>query len=420
MASPPSAHSPPGPSPLALPRQRLALALPGGAPSKKRKPSIASNNSSAHPLRQTSFPPESNYLGSQHQEALARYSPSQASHGSPDDFSDSELVSAISGPAGAGEDGPPRKRKRGEKRTRGRGGRQSTARAGSTSLINGEDGTPARRVATSPDHGDEEDDDDEEEDGTGVGGGRVPLYEGGQMSAVEFDTDAKQKAMFRQLLHTVDRQPITEPGREGIIYRDMVDRYDTYGRTSLRKPDVRKLVNQTLSQSVPANVVTVVSTYTKTFAGMLLEEARKVQAEWMAAEEKRADGERNSAFERLKKMRQHNAVVDSQASKENTNGTNGHVKVEQSSSPTLAGSQADVPSSENTLNGESAVRTCGAGGLSSVIEECDRGPLQPDHLREALRRYKKSRKGGGVGYTGLSLEGQQSTAPRLGGRRLFR
>ncbi|KXL49662.1 hypothetical protein M433DRAFT_36414, partial [Acidomyces richmondensis BFW] len=82
-------------------------------------------------------------------------------------------------------------------------------------------------------------------------------------------------------------------------------RYEAYNRAKLKTSDVRRLVNQVLGQSVPANVVLAVSAYTKLFAGELIEAAREVQAEWEA--------------------------------------------------------------------------------------ECDRGPLLPDHLREALRRYKKRR-----------------------------
>ena len=50
------------------------------------------------------------------------------------------------------------------------------------------------------------------------------------------------------------------------------------------------------------------------------------------------------------------------------------------------------------------------------------GPLTPDHIREALRRYKRNGEGGGSGFAGLSLElGLPGAAvARLGGKRLFR
>ena len=50
------------------------------------------------------------------------------------------------------------------------------------------------------------------------------------------------------------------------------------------------------------------------------------------------------------------------------------------------------------------------------------GPLTPDHLREALRRYRRDGEGGGTGLTGFSVGlGVPGTASaRLQGRRLFR
>ena len=50
------------------------------------------------------------------------------------------------------------------------------------------------------------------------------------------------------------------------------------------------------------------------------------------------------------------------------------------------------------------------------------GPLGPDHLREALRRYKRDGEGGGAGVQGTSLGlGMPGTgSARLGGKRLFR
>lgn len=55
-----------------------------------------------------------------------------------------------------------------------------------------------------------------------------------------------------------------------------------------------------------------------------------------------------------------------------------------------------------------------------LVHESDCGPLTPDHLREALRRYKKDRQGGSAGLAGLSLGGKERVASRVGGRRLFR
>ena len=115
-----------------------------------------------------------------------------------------------------------------------------------------------------------------------------------------------------------------------------------------------KITNQTLSQSVPASIVTTINGYTKVFIGELIERARDVQTEWLAAE------------------------------------------------PTY-------------FNGEPKKASDGLGA-----EERDRGPLLPDHLREALRRYKRDREGGSAGFQGVSLGGKDIVASRTGGKRLFR
>lgn len=58
--------------------------------------------------------------------------------------------------------------------------------------------------------------------------------------------------------------------------------------------------------------------------------------------------------------------------------------------------------------------------LEERLKQSDKGPLTPAHLREAIRRYKRDREGGGAGFAGMSLEGVERTMGRTGGRRLFR
>jgi len=421
MASPPAggghtAHSPTNPSHLALPRQRPTLALPSQV--KSRKPSLASSASSAHPLRQTSFPPADS-LEAQHAHAedasLRQYSPS-AGEGSFDDLSDAELTSAISGPVG--DESYTRKRKRGEKRARGRPPKYppASSRLGSVSLANGEDGRSGKRGGTagapSVITGEDADAEDDEDDEGEVGGGRVPVYEGGQMTQAELSQQRERGRLFYEA-----------------ALDDHKERLRSFGQAKLRTADVRRLVNQTLSQSVPQSVVLVVSSYMKMFAGMLIEEAREVQKEWEAVEERRADGEANRALKRLKRTggggtgdaitgdvtagvqmqidhQREPDVVEAQRSPptQGTNGTNG------------------VNHTQSSHTGEDIepLHPGGAGGLANDISEWHRGPLLPDHLREALRRYKKRRTGGTVGFTGLSLEGRENTAARMAGRRLFK
>ncbi|KAF2718996.1 histone-fold-containing protein [Polychaeton citri CBS 116435] len=306
MASPPSsATSPPGPAHLALPNKRPTLALPTGQV-KSRKASFASATSSTHPLRQTSFPPADS-LDSQHALAFSpgAYSPAE------DDASR------------RGKIGRPRKVDR-----------ESAARGGTASLVNGDDGHSTTRrgaptVMTADGEGGGDDDDDDMGEDEHLAGQD-------SLDMVDLQQEGRKKAIFRNQLR-----------------EDHEERYDYFNRVKLRTQDVRRVVNQTLSQSVPPNVVTTVSAYAKLFAGIIIEEARMVQAEWMVVEEKRPDGEPNEAFKQLTTKRK-------------------------------------------------------------------RSPLLPDHLREALRRYKKRRTGGTVGFTGMSLEGREVAAPRMGGRRLFR
>lgn len=119
-----------------------------------------------------------------------------------------------------------------------------------------------------------------------------------------------------------------------------------------------KIVNQTLSQSVPAAVILAVKSATKVFAGDLIEEARKVQTQWIEA------------------------TQDSQTS---------------------------LP---------------GPLGESYNPEEKRRGPLLPDHLREAFRRHMLEGAGGLVGELALWQQQQHSGVERfgtkLGGKRLMK
>lgn len=119
---------------------------------------------------------------------------------------------------------------------------------------------------------------------------------------------------------------------------------------------IRKLVNHTLSQSVPQSVVAAINAYTKVFLGDVIEEARRIQIEWQAVDLKFPDG-------------------------------------------------TEVPDDAD---------------LKDRIKPEWRGPLTPDHLREAVRRMKKDRIGGAGGFMGVSLTGKERTAAKMGGRRLFR
>jgi transcription initiation factor TFIID subunit 11 len=341
------------------------------------------------------------------------------------DISDSEIRSAISGTTGgAGDSGVGKKRKRGEKRARGRPPKNGDDARSTTGTQKGAASTTGKA-----DDAPEEEEDDEEDD---AAAGRAMLDESAELME---EADRRGKEF---LLHMPEWQ---------------LERHGTWKRAKLKTNNVRTLVNQTLSQSVPANVITVVAAYTKMFAGLIVEGARDVQAEWAAVAEKRPDGEDNHVAKKLRgegSEAREKARVD----EEKTKATEAESKTEKVDKMEVDGEVTvknehqspkadDVPHTDDTqpdasddaaaaTNGDDHSMTNGNGvakapaileasmGVRRQIEEVDRGPLLPDHLREALRRYKKAQYGGTVGFTGLSLEGKDNAAARMGGRKLFK
>ncbi|KAI9655493.1 MAG: hypothetical protein M1829_000636 [Trizodia sp. TS-e1964] len=270
MASPPSLNlitSHPYP-----PKKRPALSITSSS-SKRRKASFSTT--SAHPLRQTSFPPEE-IPGSE-----AR-SPS--------------VESSI---AGTGS-----KRGRKSLAASSRGGNKTPITA---SIIDG------RAAGVTEDIDGEEDAEDGEDNAMLEGSGKA-----------DSEQDRKKLEILMNAFNP-----------------EQSDRYEKYRRVKLRKEGVRKIANQTLSQSIPQSVVTAIGGFTKVFIGELVTKAREVQTQWLIAES--SDGK---------------------------------------------------------------------------LDEALRGPLLPDHLREALRRTKKAGEGGSAGFKALSVGGGEGFSAR--GKRLFR
>ncbi|KAF2153962.1 hypothetical protein K461DRAFT_119440 [Myriangium duriaei CBS 260.36] len=361
------ATSPPLTS-LSLPtKKRPPLSLPTSQP-KRRKPSIAS--ASSHPLRQTSFPPSDPPDGD-------AFSPGSLI----DDDSDADLASAVTstanGPTGSIADGPSSRGGRGRGRGRGRGsGRgRGRPRADTLSAVSGETGRrggSSAPAAAAEDEGSGGEDEDEDV---------ADLLDGGKIGRERLEEEKERRAMFlgalaglsddgSAALGTLLGEEEEERGRRKRVVEEMArvnaGRYELWNRIHLKKDVVRRLTNQTLSQSVPGTVVTAISAYTKVFAGEIVDRALRVQTEWTAA---RLEAERKEEVNGASEGEGQDIKVDAQ-----------HVRV----------------------------------------DERDLGPLLPDHLREALRRYKADREGGVVGFTGMSLEGRENAAVRNGGRRLFR
>ncbi|KAM5344780.1 hypothetical protein ACJ41O_010642 [Fusarium nematophilum] len=328
MASPPyatspSGMSPPYPSPAQIPNKKRSSTLDVNAPpGKRRKPSSLSQTSSSaaavnHPLRQTSFPPEA---GRSRSPYPAR-SPSV-------DASSHVSGSAVSGTAG----GAAPKKKRGRK---AKNAKQDEGREQTPSLVGGKAPT-----AVSGQGGDKEDDDEDDEKA------EMALEDVVARTQEQKQEEIRLRAM---LVEAFDSQ--------------QYNRYELWRAAKLADSVVKRVVNATVSQSVPQNVSTAVKAVTKLFAGEIIEAARNVQGEWIAAGEK----------------------------------------------------QSELPTPPPSTNDDPA----------AAEEEIDlkRGPLRPDHLREAWRRYRLSGESRGVGVQQLWHAQQGDGVERFStrtGKRLFK
>lgn len=154
-------------------------------------------------------------------------------------------------------------------------------------------------------------------------------------------------------------------------------------------------MNQTVSQSVPPGVIIIINGYTKTFIGTLIEKAREVQAQWAAIETP--------------------PFIPPKIPIDPTNNHSQNLNDDVFAASGSGGSSALV---DLTM----AARGTDEQKTTKALEPSNLGPLLPDHLREALRRYKRDGEGGGTGLTGVSvgLGLQGAGSQRLGGRRLFR
>jgi len=122
------------------------------------------------------------------------------------------------------------------------------------------------------------------------------------------------------------------------------------------------ITNQTLSQSVPPSVVTTINAFTKIFMGTLIESARDVQKQWSEAE--------------------HGIPTPPSSS----------------GNPALQTFGGDDFGSSQTLDASQQ-----SANENDLPKDGYRGPLLPDHIREAYRRYRKSGTGSAAGISGASV-----------------
>ncbi|KAM0477504.1 hypothetical protein ACHAPX_005817 [Trichoderma viride] len=326
MASPPyatspSAMSPPYPSPMQITSKKRTSTMDVNMPPGKRRKSSVVSQPPIHPLRQTSFPPE-------------------AGSGSP--YPRSPSVDATSHVSGSVVSATAGRKKRGRKMKNAKGGGDDATEK-TPSLVGGKAPT-----AASGQGGDKELEEDEDDD----------KAEMALEDAVARTQEQKQEEIRLRAMLVEAFDPL------------QYDRYEFWRAAKLSDAVVKRVVNATVSQSVPQMVATAVKAVAKLFAGEIIESARNVQAEWVLSGES------------------------------------------QSELPT------PPPSNE-------AAAAAAAAAADNTEEEVDlkRGPLRPDHLREAWRRYKVCHESRGVGVQQLWHAQQGTGVERFSTRtrkRLFR
>ncbi|KAI1767856.1 histone-fold-containing protein [Hypoxylon sp. FL1150] len=267
MASPPHhafspAGSPPYPSSAQLPsskkRGSVAADLSAQPPSiKRRKASTMSvaSTGSAHPLRQTSFPPDE----------------SQAQAFSPS-FQRSPSIDNMSLVSGSQVSGAPAKKKRGRK---SKAERASVAAAealrdGSPSVVGGRAQTVVSGVSGT--HGGGKDVD---QDGGKEGEFEMPENMASVSAARTKEQIEEEKELVAMVKSKMDQQQF--------------HRYEVWRRSTLKPADVKRHINIVTSQSCPPNVHQMMQVVCKMFVGDIVEAARDIQQEWVELGEKQTD-----------------------------------------------------------------------------------------------------------------------------------
>jgi transcription initiation factor TFIID subunit 11 len=340
------------------------MASPPGSfsslPNPKKRASMSSQLSNAkrpkvHPLRQTSF--------------VAPNVNDSAVHSARSETG--SMVSATSSRMPGRGRGRPRKSLPAQainanenKSTAGDGGSQvggtKGGRGGAKSVVSGR--------GEGDDEQDDEDDDENENEGE-------EMLEGEDEVALRRAEGERQQRLM------------------GAFDDDQISRYSEFRKFTLPKKDVRRIINQVMSQSSTDKVVETVRWTGKLFVGILIEGARDVQREYAQAYERTREAEahwRLAELARLKARKEAGGMSEDQ--------------------------EALVDRDITRLGKEKDM----------YIPNPHRGGLLPDHLREALRRYQADGESGGAGFQGSShnLLGVPGSAPyRVGsgvGRRLFR
>ncbi|KAI0849978.1 transcription initiation factor TFIID-like protein [Daldinia vernicosa] len=264
MASPPRAYSPAGSPPYSssaqLPSKKRGSTtadLSSQPPSlKRRKASVMSVASvgSAHPLRQTSFPPD--------ESQIQAFSPS---------YRRSPSVDTMSLVSGSQVSGVPAKKKRGRKSKAERASEAAAEamRDGSPSVAGGRAATVISNVSGNHAGKDADPDSRKEEEF------EIPENMA-SMSAARTKEQIEEEKELNALLKTQ---------MDALQF----DRYEVWHRQTLKGADVKRHINSVTSQSCPTNVHQMMQVVCKMYLGDIVESAREVQQEWVQLGEKQTD-----------------------------------------------------------------------------------------------------------------------------------
>ncbi|KAJ5723685.1 hypothetical protein N7488_001720 [Penicillium malachiteum] len=365
-----------------------------------KRPSISSVSSQPigkkqrmHPLRQTSFPT--------HLEAPERSFGATSDAGSVT----GSYTGSLGGTSADGVFAAARGKKRGRKskadKERERDDAMST-RTGDAGRFGSADAEGSVRGGG---RGGDEGDDDEDDDDEGELLGR-------EEGATDTEAEKKNLAILVDAFNPLQSE-----------------RYDLFKRTKLRKESLRRIVNHALSQSVPASVVTTVNGFTKVFAGEMIEKARTVQDEWADAYDQAARAAFDAEEAAAEKAAQARADAQAAAQSRTASATPSGTPVPMSNG---IKQESPGPSQSRPSPHPINIKSIPSPGPLRPRREFrpppnpHRGQLLPSHLREALRRTKRDGEGGGVGFSGLSMDnlGVKGAftwnSGTIGGRRLFR
>lgn len=211
---------------------------------------------------------------------------------------------------------------------------------------------------------------------------------------VEVTADEKQREMEEEKARKERERKFASVLPAG----DRRDRYDRTVAFKLESKHVRRIVNQVMSQSSGEKVVNEIMWSSKLFAARMIEGARDVQRDWAEGFERVREQERVGRKEELGRLEERLKVVE----REGGMGEQERVLLKR-----------DI----ERLRKE----------VDLYVPNPHRAGLLPDHVREALRRYRANGEGYGAGMQGAShslLGTTGSAAYRVGdgttGRRLFR